>query len=178
MSLQDLGSLGELVAAIATVATLAYLAIQVRDNSRALKRSNEFAQAGSIHDVTLLFNELNWRLAGDGELADIYTRALAGEDLTPSEATRFVAFVNTYIATIENLVGQQSLELGYSELDSSSALDLLAPIVRQLLETKDGAKWWSETAPHLYVAEFRAQVDAAVAAAHPSIPSSPPSPTR
>ena len=37
----------------------------------------------------------------DGELADIHTRALAGEDLTPTESTRFVAFVNTYVATIE-----------------------------------------------------------------------------
>ena len=162
MSLQDLGSIGELIAAIATVVTLVYLAIQIRHNSRALDRSNEFAQAGSIHDITLLFNELNWRLASDGELADIHTRALAGEDLTPTESTRFVAFVNTYVATIENLVGQQSLELGYSELDSSSALNLLAPVVRQLLETKDGAKWWRETAPHLYIEEFRNQVDAAL----------------
>lgn len=130
-----------------------------------MARSNEFAQAASIHQITLLFNALNWRLASDGELADIYTRAVAGEDLVPSEATRFVAFVNTYIATIENLVGQQSLELGYSELDSTTALDLMAPIVRQLLETKDGARWWRETAPHLYVEDFRSQVDAAVSAA-------------
>lgn len=71
--------------------------------------------------MTILFNELNWRL-----------------------------------------VGQQSLELGYSELDSSSALDLFAPILRQLLETKDGAKWWTEVAPHLYTAEFRTEVSAAI----------------
>ncbi len=165
MTLQDIGSIGELIAAIATVATLIYLSIQVRHNSNALKRSNEFAQAGSIHDITLLFNELNWRLASDGGLADIYTRALAGSDLDPTEATRFVAFLNTYIATIENLVGQQSLELGYTELDSSSALHLFAPLVRELLETKDGARWWRETAPHLYVEEFRSRVDAAVSAA-------------
>jgi hypothetical protein len=165
MSLQDVGSIGELVAAVATVITLVYLSIQVRHNSQALDRSNDFAQASSIHDITLLFNELNWRLASDGGLADIYTRALAGETLSPPEATRFVAFVNTYIATIENLVGQQSLELGYSELDSSSALNLLAPVVRQLLETADGAKWWREVAPYLYIEEFRTRVDAAVARA-------------
>jgi hypothetical protein len=171
VSLQDVGSIGELIAAIATVATLVYLTIQIRHNSRALDRSNEFARASSIHDITILFNELNWRLATDGELADIYTRALAGHELSDTEGTRFVAFVNTYIATIENLVGQQSLELGYSELDSSSALDLFAPIVRQLLETKDGGKWWSEVAPHLYVEEFRTMVDAAVGSV-----SSPPPP--
>lgn len=165
MSLQDVGSIGELIAAIATVATLVYLAIQVRHNSRAMDRSNEFAQANSIHQITMLFNELNWRLAGDAELADIHTRALAGEPLTPAEATRFTAFVNTYVATIENLVGQQSLALGYSELDSTAALDLLAPVLRELLETEAGAKWWREAAPHLYVEGFRTQLDAAMARA-------------
>ena len=167
MSLQDVGSIGELIAALATVATLVYLTIQIRHNSRALDRSNEFARASSIHEITILFNELNWRLASDGELADIYTRALAGEALSDTEATRFVAFVNTYIATIENLVGQQSLELGYTELDSSTALDLFAPILRQLLETKDGARWWKEVAPHLYIEEFRSQVEAAMGKVRP-----------
>ena len=163
MSIQDVGSIGELIAAIATVLTLVYLAIQVRHNSRALDRSNEFAQANSIHHLTILFNELNWRLASDAELADIYTRALKGAQLSPTDTTRFTAFVNTYVATIENLVGQQSLDLGYSDLDSMSALDVLAPIVRELLETEAGARWWREAAPHLYIDEFRAQVDEAIA---------------
>jgi len=165
VSIQDVGSIGELIAAIATVLTLVYLAIQVRHNSRALDRSNEFAQANSIHHLTVLFNELNWRLASDAELADIYTRALNGEQLSPTDATRFTAFVNTYIAAIENLVGQQSLDLGYSDLDSASALDLFAPVVRQLLETEAGARWWKEVAPNLYVEEFRAQVDKAMSQA-------------
>lgn len=155
-----MGSIGELVAAIATVATLVYLSIQVRHNSQAVARSNDFAQAGSIHQITVLFNELNWRLASDGELAEIYTRALAGEDLNPTETTRFLAFVNTYVATIENLVGQQSLELGYTELDSSSALVLFGPVLRELFETKAGQTWWRDTAPNLYTVEFREQVEA------------------
>jgi hypothetical protein len=165
LSFQDVGILGELIAAVATVATLVYLSIQVRHNSEALARSNDFAQAGSIHNLTVSFNELNWRLAGDGELAEVYTRALSGARLSPTETTRFVAFVNTYVATIENLVGQQSLALGYSELDSSSALELLAPVLRDLLHTEAGAEWWRETAPHLYIETFREQVDAAIAKA-------------
>jgi hypothetical protein len=39
VSLQDLGSIGEFVAAIATVETLAYVAVQVRQNTRALRSS-------------------------------------------------------------------------------------------------------------------------------------------
>ena len=100
---------------------------------------------------------LNWRT--------IYTRALKGEQLSPTDTTRFTAFVNTYVATIENLVGQQSLDLGYSDLDSTSALDLFAPVVRQFLDTEAGARWWREAAPNLYIDEFRAQVDEAIARA-------------
>ena len=51
-----------------------------------------------------------------------------------------VGSIGELIATIENLVGQQSLDLGYSDLDSTSALDLLAPVVRALLETEAGAR--------------------------------------
>lgn len=162
MTLQDIGSIGELVAAIATVATLIYLAIQVRHNSAAMDRSNEFARAASIHQLTQSFNELNWRLAADGDLADIYTRALAGESLSPTESTRFLAWVNTYVATVENLVGQQSLELGYEALDSSGAVDLFAPVLGELFQTREGAAWWRDKAPNLYTSEFREQVDTAL----------------
>ena len=37
MSFEDLGNLGELVAAIATVATLGYLALQLKQNTKALR---------------------------------------------------------------------------------------------------------------------------------------------
>jgi hypothetical protein len=39
LTIQDLGSIGELIAAIATVATLAYLALQIRQNTRAIQGS-------------------------------------------------------------------------------------------------------------------------------------------
>ena len=44
MTIQDLGSLGELIAALATVLTLGYLALQLRQNAKAL-RSQTFQQS-------------------------------------------------------------------------------------------------------------------------------------
>jgi len=44
-----------------------------------------------------MFNELNWRLTGDGELAEIRARVLRGEPLDAAETTRFTAFVNAYV---------------------------------------------------------------------------------
>ena len=79
MTLQDLGNLGELVAAIATVLTLGYLAIQLRQNTRAL-RSQTFQQ--SSMDMSLTANAIS----SDGELAEIVVKASNGIGvLSPEE---------------------------------------------------------------------------------------------
>jgi hypothetical protein len=127
-----------------------------------LNRSNEFAQANSIHQINTAYSGVYSYLASDDGLADIYTRALAGELLTPTEETRFTSFVNMFLANLENLTAQQNLKLGYSALDSESAVLLMAPYLRKLLETEAGARWWRETGPALYVEEFRNQVNKAI----------------
>ena len=68
MSFEDLGNLGELVAAIATVATLGYLALQLKQNTKAL-RSQTFQQ--SSMDMSLTANAIS----SNGELAEIVVKA-------------------------------------------------------------------------------------------------------
>ena len=83
MTIQDLGSIGELIAAIATVATLVYLAIQLKQNTRAL-RSQTFQQ--SSMDMSLTANAIS----SDGELARIVVKASESlDDLFPEERIRF-----------------------------------------------------------------------------------------
>ena len=147
---------------MAVIATLFYLAHQIKQNSAALDRSNAYAQANSIHQINAMFSGIDAQLAGNGELAEIYSRALAGETLSPAEETRFTAFVNMYVAAVENLAGQQSMQLGFDELDSESAVVLMAPQLRKLLGTEPGGRWWRESGPVLYVDEFRRQVNAAI----------------
>jgi hypothetical protein len=157
-----IGAVGEILGAGTVIATLFYLAQQIRQNNQALTRSNEFAQANSIHQINTAFSGVWSHLASDGGLADIYTRALAGEQLTPTEETRFTSFVNMFIATLENLAAQQSLQLGYSALDPDSAIILMAPYLRQLLGTDAGARWWQDTGTALYVEDFRLEVSEAI----------------
>ena len=83
MTIQDLGSLGELIAAVATVSTLVYLAIQLKQNTRAL-RSQTFQQ--SSMDMSLTANAIS----SDGELARIVVKASDSLDyLSPEERIRF-----------------------------------------------------------------------------------------
>jgi len=62
--IQDLGSIGEFVAAIATLATLIYLAIQIRQNTRAVK-------ATSFMESQHFFASLHENLAHDPDLMEI-----------------------------------------------------------------------------------------------------------
>ena len=83
MNIQDLGSIGELVAALATLLTLGYLAIQLKQNTRAL-RSQTFQQ--SSMDMSLTANAIS----SDGELARIVVKASDSlDDLSPEERIRF-----------------------------------------------------------------------------------------
>ena len=98
MTFQDVGSLGELVAAVATVATLVYLAIQIKQNTRAVRSSVlEATGARSI--------ELAKFGAADEGLARILMIALSGEqELTDVEKFRltlmFLAAMRSYEATV------------------------------------------------------------------------------
>jgi hypothetical protein len=83
MSLQDLGNLGELIAAVATVLTLAYLAIQLKQNTNAL-RSQTFQQ--SSMDMSLTANAIS----SNEELASILVKTKDNlDDLNPVEKLRF-----------------------------------------------------------------------------------------
>ena len=53
MSIQDLGSIGELIAALATVATLAYLAVQIRQNTRALRGAAHETATSRVYQYLL-----------------------------------------------------------------------------------------------------------------------------
>ena len=83
MNIQDLGSIGELIAAIATLLTLGYLAIQLKQNTSALK-SQTFQQ--SSMDMSLTANSVS----SDGELAKIIIKAENGiSSLSSDEKLRF-----------------------------------------------------------------------------------------
>jgi hypothetical protein len=120
VTIQDLGNLGELVAAIATVATLGYLAVQIRQNTRALR--------GTSHDSHV--NRLQaWQLAiaSDPALTSILFRFSRGDDLTEEEVARLrnlwnYAFVGTEALYHQHLRGNIDAEIWNSQLARVSAL--------------------------------------------------------
>ena len=133
MNFQDLGSIGELIAAIATLFTLGYLAVQLRQNTRAL-RSKTFKQ--SSMDMSLTANAIS----SDGSLAKIIIKAEKGLDILSSdERLRFhfwmlVAVRRFEAIYIQGLYG--SIDLERIKRFERSIISLLANV---------GFEWWKKT---------------------------------
>lgn len=161
MNWEAIGATGEVLGAITVVATLFYLSRQIRQNSVALTRSNDYARANAIHQTNAHFGQVFVELARDAELASIYHRALAGEVLDTTETVRFQAFVNTVLAWMEDLFVQTESELGFSEVQERGTdfMVLFRPYLSRLLETEAGRVWWQGDALALYSPSFRAAVD-------------------
>ncbi len=126
MTLQDLGNLGEFVGAIAVVVTLAYLALQIRQNTRAL---------GHAEQRAILEDGNNWRanLIQDPEIAELYRKGLLDPNaLDPIEKLRFRMLLDALFVTW--LYGFRAGQLtGY-------AFD---PHIRGTLARPGGTQYWA-----------------------------------
>ena len=156
MNWDAVGAIGEVLGAVTVVATLFYLARQIRQNSRALDRSNEYARANSIHQTNLHFSQVEAQLAQDAGLASIYYRALRGEPLDNIETIRFQAFVSRYFIWLEDLYWQTRAKMGFHhEEDGADALiDEIRPRFRRMLETQAGRDWWETDARAPFSTDF------------------------
>ena len=87
MTLENLGNLGEFIGGLAVIATLVYLAVQVRQNTKLLRRSAEqTSRSDSTAAIALA--------AQSSENAAVYHRGLADPDaLSPEERTHFFLFM-------------------------------------------------------------------------------------
>ena len=146
MTFQDLGSIGELIAAIATLVTLAYLALQLKQNTTALK-SQTFQQ--SSMDMSLTANSIS----SDGDLAKIIIKAEDGlKVLSSEERLRFHFWMLVAVRRFEAIYIQAeygSIERERIKGFERSILSLLSNV---------GLEWW-ETAKTAFSEEFIIYVD-------------------
>jgi hypothetical protein len=82
MNWEAIGAVGELVGAVTVVASLLYLATQIRQN-------NTNQRVAAKQEFVRQFSEFVDFLVLNPELESLHDRALAGEELTPSETVTF-----------------------------------------------------------------------------------------
>ena len=96
-------------------------------------------------------------------MASIYHRALAGETLDETEATRFSLFIKTYMVWAEDLYYQQETQLGFAAVaDVVVLLDTIGPYIHCLLIADSGRIWWETDARHHLSPPFFEVIDRVV----------------
>ena len=158
MSIQELGSLGELIAAIATVATLVYLAIQISQNTRAVKASVLEATGTRSSDLAKF-------VTNDPELSRILmTTMTSSTELEEVDRFRlqllFVAAMRSYEMTVAHRANNFLDPKQYSGLINN---------LNGWVACSYFAAWW-ENAQTNYSTELRALVKEEMkkAPAHPN----------
>ena len=147
MTIQDLGSIGELIAAIATIVTLLYLALQLRENTTAIRGEARRASRSSSGNANLA-------IAQDIKVAALFNAGLRDFDsLSPDEHTQF-AFLLAEIVSAQ----QASHEEVVAGILPKEHLSTLADSLGPLIGSPGGHKWWKRYRRG-YPSEFRKYVD-------------------
>ncbi|MDH4289945.1 MAG: hypothetical protein OEV65_14490 [Aquincola sp.] len=143
MSLQDLGSIGNLIGAIAVVVSLVYLAIQVRQNTRAVRASTERA----IFAQNMDFDRM---VVSDPELNRIWILGRSKPDqLTEEQARRFRRLMSMYYRHFEDLYFQHQ-----DALVGNRVFDAWRTIGMELSRQPGAVLWW-ERYSGVLTEEFR-----------------------
>ena len=139
MSLQHLGSIGELIAAIATVLTLVYLAIQVRQNTRALK-------AATFQSISSEMGQNVQPILSTPDMATIYAKSIHDpDDLTVSERLKIQAMYLASFRRLESVYVQTELGSIDREFVEGPELSLIS-----IIKTPIGGPWWESAKPLFY----------------------------
>ena len=147
MTIQDLGSIGELVAAIATIATIAYLAVQVRQNTRALRSS-------TFHGISEQMAQNVVPILSNSEVAELVVKGFDGlSGLTPAENLRFRSVLVMSLRRMESIHIQSDFGAIDANLIQGFERSMLS-----LLQSAGGAEWWV-TAKTAFTSEFSDHVD-------------------
>ena len=96
MNLNDLANLGQIIGAVAVVVSLIYVALQIRQNTNAVRS----ATAQTVHE-----HFANWYhvIAADNELSRIAASGLRDyASLSEQERTRFIAAFMSFLSYSQN----------------------------------------------------------------------------
>jgi len=95
MTIMEFGAIGEFIGAIAVVVTLIYLAIQMRQNTDALKLI-------TARSITEELQETFSLMASDQGLAEIVVKASGESTLQGAERTRYYTLTSNLVRVYEN----------------------------------------------------------------------------
>jgi hypothetical protein len=147
MNLNDLANLGQIVGAVGVMVTLVYVALQIRQNTNAVRA----ATAQTVHEHFASWYHL---LASDDSLSQVVIDGLKDYgSLSEKDKARFVAMVMAFLSYSQNAflkwrqgMLEPSLWLGWEQ------------VIMNLTGSPGGRAFWKERA-YLFGEEFRRHVE-------------------
>jgi hypothetical protein len=147
MNWDAIGAVGEIIGATAVFLTLVYLALQIRQNTKAVQAAAVDASVGKLNDVRGTMYE-------NAEICRIYLQGLAQPDKLDEESQlRFRLLIHNILLAISN-VHSQTRFAGLS----SSTWESQIVIVKRIISTQGGQRFWKEYRLE-FEETFRDQVD-------------------
>jgi len=143
MNWDAIGAVGELLGAIAVVVTLAYLAVQIRQNTSAVK-------ASSHHAITDSFNSISVRIFQDPDVARIWRLGnVSFSSLSEDEQVSYAFMMISYMRVFETLYYQRNIGTMEEQLFVAEEQTL-----RWAVSLAGFVEWW-EANPISFSVEFR-----------------------
>ncbi len=148
MNWEAAGAIGEIIGALAVFLTLIYLALQIRQNTKAVQAA---AVDASISKVT----SVRQSMYESAEIAGIYIAGIANpDDLDELSRTRFRLLMHNVLLSISNIHSQTNFA-GLSSSMWESQLVLLRRVV-----TSPGGQWFWKEYQLEFDETFREQIEA------------------
>jgi len=142
-----IGAIGEVIGGVGVVASLLYLAVQTRQNTRAVR-------VASFHQVADSFSELSLAVFQDPSLVSLITRSRSEPDsLTPEDTARFGFFLLTLFRRAESMFFH--CEQGALQRESWVGIHRTLEV---MLTHPMADQWWSESADR-FNPTFRAYIE-------------------
>jgi len=140
-------AVSEIIGAAAVVVTLIYLAVQVRQNTNALK-------ATSYRSAKTEFNHVNMAIAQSNELPQILDKAFVSmEQLAPDERIRAGLMWLSYTNIWETLFHEMRDSVGHDEFWKAEERT-----IKEILTMPGYREWWKENS-YGGTADFRDHID-------------------
>jgi len=147
MSLNDLANMGQVIGAIAVVISLIYVALQIRQNTNAVRS----ATVQTVHEHFAKWYHL---VAADDELAQIVANGLRDyASLSEQERVRFVAAFMSFLSYSQNAFLKWRQGLLASPLWLGWEL-----VIMNLVCAPGGKAFWKDRA-YMFGDEFRKYID-------------------
>lgn len=147
MEIQSLALVFDAVSAIGVVVSIAYLAYQIRQNTRALRRS-------ASRDIVRDLNELSRLFVERPDLAKLYLKTNeTPQEITVEERFRFETLL-AFIFSNFNM----ALEYHRDGLLSDPSVEVYSQSILALFENKLVNEWWLAQGRVLYSRELQALV--------------------